>query len=53
MIWIITALIGVLLLHLTSRMERYTGESKTFARYTSLAIIGFSLGALFTVFIAV
>ena len=48
MIWIIALIVGVVLLIVTHNVERATGESKTLARYGSLFIIGFSVGALLT-----
>lgn len=48
MFWIITLIIGVVLLINTTRAERVTGESNTLTRYEALAVIGFSVGALLT-----
>lgn len=46
MFWIIALIVGVVLLVRVTDKERATGESNTFTRYSALAIIGYSVGAL-------
>lgn len=52
MFWIITLIIGVNLLIFTTNLERATGESNALGRYAALAVIGISVGALLTPYLA-
>lgn len=53
MFWLVTILIGAVLLSRVGAVERETGATKTLARYACLAVIGISLGIIYSTYIAV